>query len=141
MPYFLGGVIDERKKLAGQTPEAMGALLKADVRTRAEVFAINPSAKEVKVRELKSGREYVEPYDELVLSVGAKPVRPPIPGIDRPGNFTLRGLDDMDEINKWIGGGSGAPVKSAVVAGGGYIGRESLAPSRAARRKSGAAVD
>ena len=84
------------------------------------VEAIDRSAKRVRVRDLASGLEYEESYDKLVLAPGAAPLRPPIPGIDRPGIFTLRNLQDMDRIKKQVEEG----VKQAVVVGAGFIGLE-----------------
>lgn len=129
MPYHIGGEIADRAKLNVQTPASLKSRLNLDVHTLHEVASIDPTAKTVTVRELKTGREFSEPYDELVLSVGAKPFLPPIPGIDRPGNLALRNLDDMDKIIQWVNncGGSGAPAKTAVIAGGGFIGSERLA--------------
>ena len=91
-----------------------------DVRTRTSVEAIDRQNKRVKVRELATGREYEEPYDKLILAPGAAPIRPNLPGIDLPGIFTLRNLQDMDRIKAVVDGG----IKSAVVVGAGFIGLE-----------------
>jgi len=133
MPYYIGGEITDRHKLNVQTPATLKAKLNLDVRTLSEVLAIDVAAKTVSVRELRTGKEYSEPYDELVLSVGAKPFLPPIPGIDRPGNLALRNLDDMDRIVSWVSGGEGGktPAKTAVVAGGGFIGGACVRTRRA----------
>ena len=93
---------------------------KLDVRTRSSVEAIDRTAKKVRVRDLASGREYEESYDKLILAPGAAPLRPPIPGIDLPGIFTLRNLQDVDRIKERVDQG----VKQAVVVGAGFIGLE-----------------
>mmetsp|Transcript_12383 Transcript_12383/g.32370 ORF Transcript_12383/g.32370 Transcript_12383/m.32370 type:complete len:623 (+) Transcript_12383:114-1982(+) len=121
MPYWLGGEIKERGKLNVQTPASLKARLDLDVKIRTEAIAIDKAAKTVRVREVNGGREYDETYDELVLSLGAKPFLPPIPGIERPGNLSLRNLDDMDEIHNWI---TRNEARTAVVCGGGFIGVE-----------------
>jgi NADPH-dependent 2,4-dienoyl-CoA reductase/sulfur reductase-like enzyme len=121
MPYHLGGEIEDRAKLNVQTPASLKARLNLDVRTLTEVLSINRDAKTVTVVEYETKRQYSEPYDDLILSVGAKPFMPPIPGIDRKGNFALRNLQDMDQIDDWLRE-SGA--KRAVVAGAGFIGVE-----------------
>ena len=84
------------------------------------VEAIDRAAKKVRVRDLASGREYEESYDKLILAPGAAPLRPPIPGIDLPGIYTLRNLQDVDQIKARIDQG----VKQAVVVGAGFIGLE-----------------
>jgi NADPH-dependent 2,4-dienoyl-CoA reductase/sulfur reductase-like enzyme/rhodanese-related sulfurtransferase len=93
---------------------------KLDVRTRSSVEAIDRTAKKVRVRDLASGQEYEETYDKLILAPGAAPLRPPIPGIDLPGIYTLRNLQDVDRIKKRVDQG----VKQAVVVGAGFIGLE-----------------
>ncbi len=91
-----------------------------DVRTRSSVEAIDRTAKEVRVRDLSSGREYEEIYDKLILAPGVAPIRPPIPGIDLPGIFTLRNLHDIDRIKERVDQG----VKQVVLLGGGFISLE-----------------
>ena len=120
LPYYVGGEIAEREKLLVMTPERLRIRFKLDVRTRTSVEAIDRSAKKVRVRELASGREYDESYDKLILAPGAAPLRPPIPGIDLPGIFTLRSLQDVDRIKEMVDRG----VKQAVVVGAGFIGLE-----------------
>jgi NADPH-dependent 2,4-dienoyl-CoA reductase/sulfur reductase-like enzyme/rhodanese-related sulfurtransferase len=119
LPYHIGGVIAERGKLLVVTPERLRSRFNLDVRTLSTVVAIDRAAKTVRVREA-SGREYNEPYDKLILAPGAAPLRPPVPGIDLPGVFTLRNLQDMDRIKGRIDRG----VRSAVVVGAGFIGLE-----------------
>jgi NADPH-dependent 2,4-dienoyl-CoA reductase/sulfur reductase-like enzyme/rhodanese-related sulfurtransferase len=120
LPYYLGGEIAERGNLLIVTPERLRARFKLDVRVRTSVEAINRSTKKIRARDLVSGREYEESYDKLILAPGAAPLRPPIPGIDLPGIFTLRNLQDMDRIKARIDQG----VKQAVIVGAGFIGLE-----------------
>lgn len=120
LPYYLGGEIGERDKLLVVTPERLRTRFTLEVRTRTSVEAIDRSAKKVKVRDLAAGREYEESYDKLILAPGAAPLRPPIPGIDLPGIFTLRNLHDVDRIKQAVDDG----VKQAVVVGAGFIGLE-----------------
>lgn len=98
LPYYIGGVIKEREKLLVQTPESFGGRFNIDVRIFSEVTDIDAENQTVSVRDLKSGKEYSEKYDKLVLSPGAQPVKPPIPGIDHKNIFTLRNVDDTDRI-------------------------------------------
>ena len=120
LPYYVGGEIMERDKLLVVTPERLRTRFNLDVRTRTSVEAIDRQAKKVRVRDLVSGREYDETYDKLILAPGAAPLRPPTPGIDLPGIFTLRSLDDMDRIKDRVDRG----VRQAVVVGAGFIGLE-----------------
>ena len=121
LPYFVGGEIVEQDSLLLQTPETLRARFNLDVRVRTEVVSIDRAAQRVKVRELDSGREYEQPYDALVLSTGASPLKPPIPGIDREGHFTVRNIPDVEQIMVWI---KDCKACRAVVVGGGYIGLE-----------------
>ena len=120
LPYYVGGEIAERNKLLVTTPEQLRSRFKLDVRTRSSVEAIDRTAKKVRVRDLASGREYEESFDKLILAPGAAPLRPPIPGIDLPGIFTLRNLQDVDRIKERVDQG----IKQAVVVGAGFIGLE-----------------
>ena len=120
LPYYVGGEIAERKKLLVTTPEMLRSRFKLDVRTQSSVESIDRTAKTVRVRDLASGREYEETYDKLILAPGAAPLRPPIPGIDLPGIFTLRNLQDVDRIKERVDQG----VKQAVMVGAGFIGLE-----------------
>ena len=121
LPYHIGGAITERDRLLVQTPQKMHERFGIDVRTQTEVIRIDRQAKTVQVRDLKTDESSTESYDVLVLSPGADPICPPIPGLDSNGVFTLRNIPDMDAIKKGVDDGS---VKSAVVVGGGYIGLE-----------------
>jgi NADPH-dependent 2,4-dienoyl-CoA reductase/sulfur reductase-like enzyme/rhodanese-related sulfurtransferase len=120
LPYYIGGEIVEREKLLVVTPERLRTRFNLDVRVRSSVEAIDRGLKKVRVRDLASGREYEETYDKLILAPGAAPIRPPLPGIDLPGIFTLRNLEDMDRIVKTLEKG----VRQAVVVGAGFIGLE-----------------
>lgn len=120
LPYYIGDEIAERDKLLVTSPRLLRERLRLDVRTRAEVVAIDRARKVVRVRDLAGGREYDEPYDKLILSPGAAPIRPPLPGVDLPGVHTLRTLADSDHIRAAVDGG----VKAAVLLGGGFIGLE-----------------
>lgn len=120
LPYYVGGKIADRNKLLVTTPERLRSRFRLDVRTSSSVEAIDRAAKTIRVRELSTGREYVETYDKLILAPGAAPLTPPIPGIDLPGIFTLRNLQDVDRIKSVVTGG----IKQAVVVGAGFIGLE-----------------
>ena len=120
LPYYIGGEIAERDELLVTTPGRLRSRFKLDVRTRSSVEAIDRIAKTVRVRDLASEREYDETYDKLILATGAAPFRPSIPGIDLPGVFTLRNLQDTDQIKARVDRG----VKQAVLLGGGFISLE-----------------
>jgi len=121
LPYYIGGTIKERKKLLVQTAEAMEARFNIDVRELSEVKRIDRQRKVVEVKNLKDGRNYEENYDVLVLSPGAVPVKPPIPGVDSRNIFTLRDIPDTDSIKEFL---NEKKPKNAVIAGGGFIGLE-----------------
>ena len=118
LPYFVGGVIEEEDALLLQTPASLHARFKLDVRIATEVTNIDPEAKTVVVKDWQKGEEYVLSYDRLILSPGASPVVPPIPGIERA--LTLRTVEDVEKIADRVD----AKPKSAVVIGGGFIGVE-----------------
>lgn len=119
LPYHIGGEITDREKLLLQTPASLRARHNLDVRVRSEVVAIDRAAKKVRIRSLGDGREYDEPYDKLIISTGAAPIRPPLPGIEHEKIFTLRTVPDMDRIKR-----AAESAKSALVIGGGFIGLE-----------------
>jgi NADPH-dependent 2,4-dienoyl-CoA reductase/sulfur reductase-like enzyme/rhodanese-related sulfurtransferase len=121
LPYYLGGVIADRSQLLVATPERFRHMFRIEVRTRQDVLAIDRAGKTIRVKSLQTGEESVERYDVLVLAPGAAPIRPPLPGIDLPGIFTLRNLDDTDCLAAKI---SQCPAGRAVVVGGGFIGLE-----------------
>ena len=118
LPYFVGGVIEEEDALLLQTPASLHARFKLDVRIATEVTSIDPAAKTVVVKDWQKSEEYVLSYDKLILSPGASPVVPPIPGIERA--LTLRTVEDVEKIANRVN----AKPKSAVVIGGGFIGVE-----------------
>jgi len=121
LPYHIGGVIEDRSRLLVQTPESLYARFDIDVRVNTEIVAIDPAAKQVLARNLKTGQETRESYDALVLSPGAEPIRPGIPGADGEQIFTLRNMGDMDAI---LAGLRKDPAGRALVVGAGYIGLE-----------------
>ncbi len=121
LPYYIGGAISERKNLLVQTAQAMKARFNIDVRDLSEVTRIDRQRKVVEVKNLRDGKAYEESYDVLVLSPGAAPVKPPIPGIDSPNIYTLRDIPDTDSIKRFL---DERKPQSAVVVGGGFIGLE-----------------
>lgn len=118
LPYYVGGVIAEEKDLLLQTPASLHARFRLDVRVSTEVLAINPSKKVVAIKNLINGQTDELDYDKLILSPGASPVVPPIPGIER--GMTLRTVEDVEKIAASVG----KQPASAVVIGGGFIGVE-----------------
>lgn len=120
LPYYIGGVISDRERLFVQTPESFGKRFNIDVRVENEVVEIQPKEHTVTIRR-KDGSQYKETYDKLLLSPGASPVRPPLPGIDSEGIFTLRNVNDTDRIKTYL---TAKNVKRAVVVGAGFIGLE-----------------
>ena len=120
LPYHIGGEIAERDALLLQTPESLKARYNIDVRVRSEVLAIDREARDVAVRNLQTNETYRLPYDKLLLSPGAAPIRPPLPGIDHDRIYTLRNVPDTDRIKSAVDGGA----KSAIVVGAGFIGLE-----------------
>ncbi len=120
LPYYIGGVIADRRALFLQTPASFKERFDIDVRVESLVTDIDPEAKTITVRR-SDGSEYFETYDRLLLSPGASPVRPPLDGIDGEGIFTLRDVADTDRIKEYI---TGKSVKKAVVVGAGFIGLE-----------------
>ncbi len=121
LPYYIGGEITERSALTLQTPASFHARFNVDVRVQNEVVAIDPAAKTVTVKNLKTGEEYREGYDKLILSPGAEPIKPRIEGADNPRVFTLRNIPDTYRIKDYI---DIHKPRTAVVVGGGYIGME-----------------
>ena len=132
LPYYIGGTIADRRNLLLQTPKSLNARFGLDVRVKSEVIAIDPHARTVTVRDLAGDREYTEAYDHLILSPGASPIVPPIPGVERA--LTLRTIEDTDRIKERVDNLLGAEDSSedgvaidhhsAVIVGGGFIGLE-----------------
>lgn len=121
LPYYVGGTIKERDNLFVQTPVTFGKRFNLEVRNLSEVTAIFPNEKNVEVKNLRTGETYLESYDKLVLSPGAEPVKPPLPGINQEGIFTMRNVPDTDRIKKYI---DEKRPQHAVVVGAGFIGLE-----------------
>ncbi len=121
LPYYAGGVITDRSRLFVMTPEKFKEALNVEAKVRHEVVSINRNEKTVKVKNLATGSEYEQAYDALILSPGASPVKPPIPGIDDPDIMSLRSVADIDRIKTRI---DREDTKSAVVVGAGFIGLE-----------------
>lgn len=119
LPYHIGGEISDRGKLSLQTPQSLEAQLAIEVRAGTEALSIDRTAKQVLVRDLASGTEEKLSYDKLILSPGASPLRPPLDGIDLPGIYTLRNLQDMDRIKQ-----AAATANRVLVIGAGFIGLE-----------------
>jgi NADPH-dependent 2,4-dienoyl-CoA reductase/sulfur reductase-like enzyme/peroxiredoxin family protein/rhodanese-related sulfurtransferase/TusA-related sulfurtransferase len=121
LPYYIGGEIKEKSALTLQTPESFRARFNVDVRIQHEATAIDRTAKRISILDRKTGQSYEENFDSLILSMGAEPVRPPLPGIDARRVFTLRNIPDTFRIKDFI---DREKPKSAAVIGGGYIGME-----------------
>ena len=121
LPYYIGGVIQDKGELLLKTPESFWTRFHIRVKVHTEVLSVNRDAKTVTVKDLTTGEEWDEPYDKLILSPGAKAVLPPLPGIDNPRIFTLRTVEDTFRIHDFI---TASQPKSAVVIGGGFIGLE-----------------
>ena len=121
LPYYIGGVITDKEELTLQTPESFWRRFRVDMRVRHEVTAIHPAEKTVDVRNLATGETFTESYDKLVLSPGARPTQPALPGVGIDRLFTLRTVEDTLKIREFI---EQHHPRSAVLAGGGFIGVE-----------------
>lgn len=121
LPYYIGGVIEDKEDLTLQTPESLWDRFRIDVRVKHEVADINAENKTVIVKNLETGRIYEEQYDKLILSPGAKPAIPPVPGVDSEKLFTLRTVEDTFKIREFV---ELKKPKSAILVGGGFIGLE-----------------
>lgn len=122
LPYYIGGVITERDELLVQTVDGMSDKFKLDIRVRSEVTQIYPDTNSVRITDQRTGKSYEEGYDYLILSPGASPIKPPIPGLKEADNvFTLRTIPDTDEIKSYV---KNNRPQTAVVIGGGFIGLE-----------------
>ena len=138
LPYHVGGVIEQESSLLVFTAQMFRAMFAIDARANTEAISISPKNKTVELRNVTTGEVTTEKYDKLVLSPGAAPIRPPLPGIDLPGIFSVRTVPDARVIREWIERGSSdlpeehtssgfqslEKPKRAVVVGGGYIGLE-----------------
>lgn len=122
LPYYIGETIKERSKLLVQTVKGMSDRFNLDIRILSEVSSINPEDKTVMIKNLQTGEVYEESYDKLLLSPGARPIVPPIPGLNENQSlFTLRNIPDTDKIKNYV---DTKNPKKAVVIGGGFIGIE-----------------
>lgn len=121
LPYYIGGTIENKQDLTLQSPASFYARFRVDVRVHHSVLQIHPARKIVTVQNLKTGEVFRESYDKLLLSPGAKPVKPDFCGVENDRVFTLRTVEDASKIKEWIAENK---PKSAVIAGGGYIGIE-----------------
>jgi NADPH-dependent 2,4-dienoyl-CoA reductase/sulfur reductase-like enzyme/rhodanese-related sulfurtransferase len=121
LPYYIGEVINDRDLLFVQTVASFNKRFNIEVREYSEVKSIDAAQKLITVTDLKTGETYTESYDKLVLSPGAEPIRPPLPGIDLDGIFTLRSVPDMDRIKEFA---KNRRLGHAVIIGGGFIGLE-----------------
>ncbi|MBE0430803.1 MAG: FAD-dependent oxidoreductase [Dehalococcoidia bacterium] len=121
LPYYVGDVIPEEEHLIAATPELFRERFHIEVRTRSEVVSIDRARREIEVKDPRTSAVYREKYDALVLAPGAVPIRPPLPGIDLPGIYSLRTIPDGREIRNWI---TQANAREAVIVGGGFVGLE-----------------
>ena len=121
LPYYIGGIIQDRSELTLQTPESFFSRFRVAMRVRHEVTAIHPDQKTVSVKNLETGEEFEESYDKLILSPGAKPTQPRLPGVGLDKLFTLRTVEDTFRIKEYINENH---PRSAVLAGGGFISLE-----------------
>ncbi len=121
LPYYIGGIIKDRDQLFVQTPGSFGQRFNLEVRNLSEVLSIDRRKKEVLVKDIRNGSEYRESYDKLILSPGAEPIKPMLPGINREGIFTLRNVPDTDKIKQYI---EQKQARHALVVGAGFIGLE-----------------
>lgn len=121
LPYYIGDVITDKEELTLQTPESFYNRFNVNVKVHHEVTAVHPNRKTVEVKNLEAGEVFEEKYDKLLLSPGAKPIKPPFKGIDSDKLFTLRTVEDTLKIKEYVDKNK---PKSAVVAGGGFIGLE-----------------
>jgi NADPH-dependent 2,4-dienoyl-CoA reductase/sulfur reductase-like enzyme len=135
LPYHIGGVIEKESSLLLASESTFREQFAIDVRTRCEVVGISAAKKTVELKNHVNGEVTTEKYDKLVLSPGAAPIRPPLPGIDLPGIFSVRTIPDARDIGAWItrhdlpdysetGFQAVTKAKRAVVVGGGFIGLE-----------------
>lgn len=120
LPYYIGGSITDRERLLVQTPKGMSERFQIDVRTHSEVIAIHPDTHTIQIKHPERGL-YEESYDKLILSPGARPFIPNLPGNDHPLIFTVRNVPDIERIKERV---TSEDTRSAIVVGGGFIGVE-----------------
>ena len=121
LPYYVGNVIDDERRLLVASPEMFRDRFNIEVHTNTEVTSLDRDACEIRVLDRLSGTSRTERYDILVLAPGASPIRPSLPGVDLPGVFAVRDIPDSRRIRAWI---ADRHAKAAVVVGGGFIGLE-----------------
>jgi NADPH-dependent 2,4-dienoyl-CoA reductase/sulfur reductase-like enzyme/rhodanese-related sulfurtransferase len=121
LPYYVGNVISDERRLLVASREMFHERFNIEVQTDTEVTSVDPKACTITVRDVRMGNIRTERYDVLVLSPGAAPIRPPLPGVDLPGVFAVRTIPDSRRIRSWI---AERMAKTAVVVGGGFIGLE-----------------
>ena len=121
LPYYIGGVIEDPEELTLQTPESFFSRFRVQMKVHHEVTAIHPNRKTVSVKNLETGEEFEEIYDKLILSPGARPAQPKLPGVGMEKVFTLRTVEDTFRIKAYI---QKSKPRSAVLAGGGFISLE-----------------
>jgi NADPH-dependent 2,4-dienoyl-CoA reductase/sulfur reductase-like enzyme/rhodanese-related sulfurtransferase len=121
LPYYVGNIITDERTLLVASREMFRQRFNVEVQTETEVMAIDRPARTIRVRDIRTGTSRDERYDVLVLSPGAAPIRPPLPGVDSPGVFAVRTIPDTRQIRAWI---AERQARTAVVVGGGFIGLE-----------------
>ena len=121
LPYYSGGVIEEKENLLLETPSTLKEKFNLDVRVKSEAVSINREKKEIKIKNIETNDEYTESYDKLLISTGAKPFVPDIKGLEEAGYLTLRNIEDMEKISSYI---NSDIYRNAVIIGGGFIGLE-----------------
>src|ERR1019366_10493814 len=121
LPYYVGDVITDERTLPVASPEMFRERFNINVHTNTDVIGIDCPMHMISVRDLHTGHSRTEHYDALVLSPGAAPIRPPLPGVDLPGVFAVRNIPDSRRIRSWIADRS---ANAAVIVGGGFIGLE-----------------
>ena len=121
LPYYIGGFIEDEEELTLQTPESFSSRFNIVVRVKQEVTDIDSDNKVVTITDLNSGNNYEESYDKLILSPGAKPVKPNLKGIEDERIFTLRTVEETFKIKNFV---DAQKPQKAVVIGGGFIGLE-----------------
>lgn len=121
LPYYIGGTIENESDLTLQTPQSFYSRFRVDMRVHHEIISITPDSRTVTVKNLGTGEVFEESYDKLLISTGARPVKPPFDGINSNRIFTLRTVEDTLKIKKYV---TESKPKSAVIVGGGFIGIE-----------------
>ena len=121
LPYYIGGVIEEKESLILETPLTLREKFNLDIRVKSEAVSIDTGKKEIKIKNVETNNEYTESYDKLLIATGAKPFVPYIEGLEEAGYLTLRNIEDMEKISNSV---NSDICKKAVIVGGGFIGLE-----------------